>query len=189
MTVSHRKSKPVAQAEESKGECCEIGSVESSQQRPSSTFLPLFPLHRDLPLPSTARVILFYQTRSDIFTSTSLQFQRDLIPFPYSILLQWAQLDLSSTTVAEPGTRYHCDVCAADITLTVRIRCAEGCEDFDLCGSCFCNGAELGKHKASHAYRVVVSDKRRWLNLAGMGSGMLGSKAIMIHMTRQRTGN
>lgn len=51
--------------------------------------------------------------------------------------------------------RYHCDVCGADITLTVRIRCAGGCEDFDLCGTCFCTGAEVGKHKAWHDYRVI----------------------------------
>lgn len=51
--------------------------------------------------------------------------------------------------------RYHCDVCGADITLTVRIRCAGGCEDFDLCGTCFCTGSELGQHKAWHDYRVI----------------------------------
>ncbi|WFD32080.1 Transcriptional adapter ada2 [Malassezia sp. CBS 17886] len=56
---------------------------------------------------------------------------------------------------AEPGLRYHCDVCGADITLTVRIRCAGGCEDFDLCGTCFCTGAEVGTHKAWHDYRVI----------------------------------
>lgn len=58
---------------------------------------------------------------------------------------------------AEPGVRYHCDACGADITLTVRVRCAGGCEDFDLCGSCFCAGTEVGRHKAWHEYRVVVS--------------------------------
>ena len=51
--------------------------------------------------------------------------------------------------------RYHCDVCGADITLTVRIRCAGGCEDFDLCGTCFCMGSEVGNHKAWHDYRVI----------------------------------
>ena len=46
-------------------------------------------------------------------------------------------------------------MCGADITLTVRIRCAGGCEDFDLCGTCFCTGSELGQHKAWHDYRVI----------------------------------
>lgn len=55
----------------------------------------------------------------------------------------------------EPGTRYHCDVCGADITLTVRVQCAGGCNEFDLCGTCFCSGAEVGAHKAWHAYRVI----------------------------------
>ncbi|KAN0064586.1 Transcriptional adapter ada2 [Thecaphora frezii] len=61
----------------------------------------------------------------------------------------------NTTAAAEPGVRYHCDACGADITLTVRIRCAGGCQDFDLCASCFCSGAQVGKHLASHAYRVV----------------------------------
>ncbi|EPQ29357.1 uncharacterized protein PFL1_03112 [Pseudozyma flocculosa PF-1] len=61
----------------------------------------------------------------------------------------------TTTAAAEPGVRYHCDACGADITLTVRIRCAERCQDFDLCASCFCSGAQVGKHLASHAYRVV----------------------------------
>ncbi|PWY99778.1 hypothetical protein BCV70DRAFT_190796 [Testicularia cyperi] len=63
--------------------------------------------------------------------------------------------DGSTTAAAEPGVRYHCDACGADITLTVRIRCAGGCPDFDLCASCFCSGAQPGKHKAWHDYRVV----------------------------------
>lgn len=35
------------------------------------------------------------------------------------------------------------------------MRCAGGCEEFDLCGTCFCTGAEVGQHKASHDYRVI----------------------------------
>ncbi|SNX84681.1 related to ADA2 - general transcriptional adaptor or co-activator [Melanopsichium pennsylvanicum] len=62
--------------------------------------------------------------------------------------------DGSTSAAAEPGVRYHCDACGADITLTVRIRCAE-CADFDLCASCFCSGAQPSKHKAWHDYRVV----------------------------------
>ncbi|SPO26155.1 related to ADA2 - general transcriptional adaptor or co-activator [Ustilago trichophora] len=60
----------------------------------------------------------------------------------------------STSAAAEPGVRYHCDACGADITLTVRIRCAE-CADFDLCASCFCSGAQPSKHRAWHDYRVV----------------------------------
>ncbi|CAO1621812.1 unnamed protein product [Jaminaea pallidilutea] len=55
----------------------------------------------------------------------------------------------------QPGVQYHCDVCEADITLTVRVRCAGGCKEFDLCGSCFCSGAEAKQHKAWHDYRIV----------------------------------
>lgn len=51
--------------------------------------------------------------------------------------------------------RYHCDVCGTDITLSVRIRCAGGCEDFDLCGTCFCAGAQVGDHRAWHDYQVI----------------------------------
>lgn len=63
--------------------------------------------------------------------------------------------DGSTTAAAEPGVRYHCDACGADITLTVRIRCAGGCPDFDLCASCFCSGVQPGKHKAWHDYQVI----------------------------------
>jgi hypothetical protein len=43
-------------------------------------------------------------------------------------------------------------------THTVRIKCAApGCEEVDLCPSCFCRGKEGGKHKRWHDYRVVVS--------------------------------
>lgn len=111
----------------------------------------------------------------------------------------------------DTGVQYSCDVCAADISHTVRIRCAQQhaadnsdasneagplsksslpngqpplkkrktsrsperdanqaaeesntkmistCEDFDLCGSCFIEGKEIGRHKRWHDYRVVVS--------------------------------
>lgn len=60
-----------------------------------------------------------------------------------------------SRPAAEPGVQYHCDVCEADITLTVRVRCAGPCKEFDLCGSCFCSGAEAKQHKAWHDYRIV----------------------------------
>ena len=30
------------------------------------------------------------------------------------------------------------------------------CDEFDICGSCFCEGKEIGRHKRWHDYRVVV---------------------------------
>ncbi|KAK0544259.1 Transcriptional adapter ada2 [Tilletia horrida] len=56
---------------------------------------------------------------------------------------------------AVPGVQWHCDGCGSDITLTVRIRCAGECQNFDLCGSCFCSGTETARHKAWHDYRVI----------------------------------
>ncbi|MBW0469819.1 hypothetical protein O181_009534 [Austropuccinia psidii MF-1] len=71
------------------------------------------------------------------------------------------------------GVTYHCDGCLADISHTVKIRCAHlhtittniggqiqyqqvpVCDNFDLCGQCFCEGKEVGRHKAWHDYRVV----------------------------------
>lgn len=55
------------------------------------------------------------------------------------------------------GVKYVCDVCAADITSTVRIRCAHSaCNDFDLCVKCFSEGASKGNHQpATHPYRVI----------------------------------
>ncbi|CAH7666363.1 transcriptional adapter 2 [Phakopsora pachyrhizi] len=73
-----------------------------------------------------------------------------------------------------PGIKYNCDGCSADISHTVRIRCAQQhtistviagqpqlqaalvCESLDLCGSCFCEGKEVGRHKAWHDYCVVT---------------------------------
>ncbi|KAF8312851.1 hypothetical protein DL93DRAFT_2125980 [Clavulina sp. PMI_390] len=58
--------------------------------------------------------------------------------------------------VTEPGISYECDTCDQDITHTIRIKCAApGCEEIDLCVSCFCQGKEVGDHKAWHEYRVV----------------------------------
>lgn len=33
------------------------------------------------------------------------------------------------------------------------------CDEFDMCGSCFCEGKEMGRHKRWHDYRVVVSSQ------------------------------
>lgn len=63
--------------------------------------------------------------------------------------------------VNEPGVQYECDVCACDLTHTVRIKCADPeCADdegVDICPPCFCSGKEFKKHKRWHSYRVIVS--------------------------------
>ncbi|KAK9455479.1 hypothetical protein V1511DRAFT_516290 [Dipodascopsis uninucleata] len=55
---------------------------------------------------------------------------------------------------AEPGIKFHCDVCACDCTHLVRVRCAE-CQDYDLCVPCFASGASTGTHKPYHDYSIV----------------------------------
>lgn len=57
----------------------------------------------------------------------------------------------------EGGVKYVCDVCSADITSTVRIRCAHSaCNEFDLCVQCFSSGLSSGSHQpATHPYRVI----------------------------------
>ena len=49
---------------------------------------------------------------------------------------------------------YHCNFCLKDISLVVRIKCAE-CADFDLCLECFSVGVEAYPHRSNHAYRVI----------------------------------
>ncbi|KAF8745739.1 Transcriptional adapter 2, partial [Rhizoctonia solani] len=54
------------------------------------------------------------------------------------------------------GEAYTCDACNVDLTRNVRIKCAAvGCEEVDLCPTCFCAGKEPDQHKAWHDYRVV----------------------------------
>lgn len=56
------------------------------------------------------------------------------------------------------GEQFTCDACDVDLTRNVRIKCAAvGCEEVDLCPTCFCAGKEPNNHKAWHDYRVVVS--------------------------------
>ncbi|KAK9464382.1 hypothetical protein V1512DRAFT_293384 [Lipomyces arxii] len=55
---------------------------------------------------------------------------------------------------AEPGIKFHCDVCSCDCTHLVRIRCAV-CQDYDLCVPCFASGASSGTHKPYHDYSIV----------------------------------
>ncbi|KAF3938916.1 hypothetical protein ABW19_dt0200593 [Dactylella cylindrospora] len=63
----------------------------------------------------------------------------------------------ATARAAEPGVRFHCDVCSADISSTVRIRCADAaCPEFDLCVSCFSEGKTCGNHRpATHSYCVI----------------------------------
>ena len=37
------------------------------------------------------------------------------------------------------------------------------CDEFDICGSCFTDGKEVGRHKRWHDYRVVVRRRARRL--------------------------
>lgn len=57
----------------------------------------------------------------------------------------------------EGGVKYVCDVCSADITSTVRIRCAHSaCNEYDLCVQCFSSGAASNSHQPStHPYKVI----------------------------------
>ncbi|RDW58150.1 hypothetical protein BP6252_13561 [Coleophoma cylindrospora] len=58
---------------------------------------------------------------------------------------------------AEGGVKYVCDVCSADITSTVRIKCAHSaCPDYDLCVQCFAKGEATGTHQpGTHPFRVI----------------------------------
>lgn len=62
------------------------------------------------------------------------------------------------STINEPGVQTECDGCLADLTHSIRIKCANpACvvgDGVDLCPNCFCSGKEFGKHKRGHAYRV-----------------------------------
>ncbi|KAG5518836.1 hypothetical protein PMAC_002366 [Pneumocystis sp. 'macacae'] len=53
-----------------------------------------------------------------------------------------------------PLNKYHCDICALDISRVTHIRCAK-CDDFDLCIPCFSAGSEIGTHKSDHSYRIM----------------------------------
>ncbi|KAK4979446.1 Transcriptional adapter ada2 [Elasticomyces elasticus] len=63
----------------------------------------------------------------------------------------------TAVRATEGGVKYQCDVCGADITSTVRIRCADkACEDYDLCVPCFADGKASKNHDPrSHAYQVI----------------------------------
>ena len=55
----------------------------------------------------------------------------------------------------EGGLKYICDVCSADITSTVRIRC-HVCQDYDLCVPCFKDAGKSGNHDpTTHDFMVI----------------------------------
>ncbi|KAF2836156.1 transcriptional adaptor 2 [Patellaria atrata CBS 101060] len=58
---------------------------------------------------------------------------------------------------SEGGVKYVCDVCSADITSTVRIRCANPiCNEYDLCVPCFSHGKTSRDHDPrTHSYQVI----------------------------------
>ncbi|KAL8817616.1 MAG: hypothetical protein Q9223_003586 [Gallowayella weberi] len=57
----------------------------------------------------------------------------------------------------EGGLKYICDVCSADITSTVRIRCAHAaCTEYDLCVPCFSKGESSRDHDPkTHPFSVI----------------------------------
>ncbi|KAL8838230.1 MAG: hypothetical protein Q9170_002220 [Blastenia crenularia] len=57
----------------------------------------------------------------------------------------------------EGGLKYICDVCSADVTNTVRVRCAHSvCNEYDLCVPCFSNGDTSRDHDPrTHPYCVI----------------------------------
>lgn len=92
----------------------------------------------------------------------------------------WSSAEIYSAPCSVLGIKYTCDVCkrnillllrpsssadfphrstgGADITHTVRIKCAaKECPEVDLCPSCFSKGEEKDAHKAWHDYKIVVS--------------------------------
>ncbi|KAE8442501.1 hypothetical protein EG329_003282 [Mollisiaceae sp. DMI_Dod_QoI] len=63
----------------------------------------------------------------------------------------------TATRGGEGGVKYVCDVCSADITSTVRIRCAHSaCNEYDLCVLCFSTGeSSHNHHPPTHPFKVI----------------------------------
>jgi hypothetical protein len=58
----------------------------------------------------------------------------------------------------EPGCRpaqFTCDHCRSAIVSGTRYHCLSGCNDFDLCQSCYNMRPNVGMHNASHAMKAV----------------------------------
>ena len=87
-------------------------------------------------------------------------FSSSLFPSLFS-RLYYVNSHLHPTAINEPGVQTECDGCLADLTHSIRIKCADpACavgDGVDLCPNCFCSGKEFGKHKRGHAYRIEVS--------------------------------
>ncbi|CAH1785709.1 unnamed protein product [Owenia fusiformis] len=64
---------------------------------------------------------------------------------------------------------FRCTYCQNDIP-TVKVQCTE-CQDFDLCLQCFACGAEIGKHKKEHDYKVIDNGLFRVFGGGGMSPG------------------
>lgn len=62
--------------------------------------------------------------------------------------------DYSILTAESKLRKFGCSYCHKDITLTLKIHCAE-CDGFTLCSDCFSVGVNLGNHCASHGYRIA----------------------------------
>ncbi|KAI9835230.1 MAG: Transcriptional adapter ada2 [Sclerophora amabilis] len=63
----------------------------------------------------------------------------------------------TATRGTEGGVKFVCDSCSADITSTVRIRCAHPtCHEYDLCVPCFSNGETTHNHDPpTHPFSVI----------------------------------
>ncbi|TVY44781.1 Transcriptional adapter [Lachnellula subtilissima] len=63
----------------------------------------------------------------------------------------------TATRGGEGGVKYVCEICSADITNTVRIRCAHSvCNEYDLCVECFKNGeSSANHHPPTHPFNVI----------------------------------
>ncbi|TVY67411.1 Transcriptional adapter, partial [Lachnellula suecica] len=63
----------------------------------------------------------------------------------------------TATRGGEGGVKYVCEICSADITNTVRIRCAHSaCNEYDLCVECFKNGESNASHDPpNHPFNVI----------------------------------
>ncbi|VDC07606.1 unnamed protein product [Peniophora sp. CBMAI 1063] len=61
--------------------------------------------------------------------------------------------------INEPGFCISCDGCGANLTHSIRLKCADPVctpgDGIDLCPRCFCEGKEFNQHKRHHPYRVV----------------------------------
>ena len=60
------------------------------------------------------------------------------------------------TSIEDTSTRKHEPIDSLPRAAAASKGLVPTCEEFDICGSCFCEGKEVGRHKRWHDYRVVV---------------------------------